>query len=82
MNAKTAKRLRREARYHPAMKREYVTITGDAKRVLLPEEIKLVKGIPTKMPARSLMCATSWIELKESDPRVLYKELKKEYYGK
>jgi hypothetical protein len=64
MNTKTAKRLRRESRYHPDMPRQYHTVNKSRK-------IKDVKTREMKLGTQELI---------DSDPRVLYKELKREYY--
>ena len=60
MNTKTAKRLRREARYHPSMPRKYI-------RVEVKKRLQNGKTV------------IRYIEmLEDSDPRTLYKELKRE----
>lgn len=64
MNTKTAKRLRKEARYHPTMAREYHTVNKSRK----------FKDVKTRQMKQGTQ------ELLDSDPRVLYKELKKEHY--
>ena len=64
MNTKTAKRLRKEAMYHPTMVREYTTVNKSRK-------IKDTKTGERKAGTQELL---------DSDKRTLYKELKKEYY--
>lgn len=61
MNAKTARRLRKEANYHPSQVREY-KVVNMSRKIKLNKERK-----------------SGTIELVDSDPRALYKELKKEY---
>lgn len=67
MNTKTAKRLRREARYHPSMPRKYML-------EITPKMEILKNGQVIKVEKRTRVLA-------DDDPRVLYNELKKEYYA-
>ena len=58
MNTKTAKRLRKEANYHPSQPRDYIFFNKSRKN---PKS----KGT---------------VELADHDQRVLYNQLKAEYY--
>lgn len=69
MNAKTAKRLRKEARYHPSMKRTY-------REIVYKRPVNYIKGGKV---VRTEMKEMVTKVLDDSDPRTLYKELKKEY---
>lgn len=77
MNTKIAKRLRKESNYHPSQPREYTTINKSRKTKT--KRLKLGQGQFREVSTGQLKDGTR--ELVDSDPRVLYKELKKEYYN-
>ena len=68
MNCKVAKRLRKEAGYHPSQPRTYVG-TNETRKYF---HDKSGKRIDYTVQSQ---------ELHDGDPRSLYKELKKEYYA-
>lgn len=67
MNTKAAKLLRFETRYHPTMPRKYYWHTVKVQR---PNKDGGMRNVE-----RSILM------LEDSDPRILYKEAKKEYYA-
>lgn len=60
MNNKTARRLRKEANYHPTQERQYHVVNKSRKI------------------DKNGLAKHGTVELVDSDPRTLYKELKKE----
>lgn len=73
MNCTQAKRIRREANYHPSMPRKYNWAQFPVQRPARDKKGQLSGGMRTFQ--------ASVLELDTADPRSLYQELKKEFYA-